>query len=257
MCSADEPSVVIDNQVITLPSYQGFRFIADPKSPDFKKLTELYVPRDSIPLGFYYETHPVNINRVISIIQPKNSQSFISRSKWKALRDAIIHEAQQPVIKVSGQSKTEKIIRSALPQNKFFLIFTWETRFYTMNDKGNYDYQSSLLETKNYIYLNGKLIILQLSINALNPDIKLDNKQIYTWIALTFKATSQQILESNEPSKLQISLERKAQIENFKAHWKIWAFVFLCFIILGWKAYTTWLPQLIENHRSKTKKKRK
>lgn len=254
---AGDPTVVIDNQPITLPSYEGFEFTADPNSPVFKKLTELYSTKDSTTFGFYYETRPIDVNRIIRVSQAKNAKPFLSKGEWKILRKQLIKEALNPVITKIGNTKTEKVLVSSLPQNKYHLVFVWDVRFYTMGEDRLYTYQSSILEARDYVYLNGKLIAFELSMNALKPDVKLNTKPFYAWIVTTFDATSEQLFELNKPTKTQLSLERKAQIQAIKEHWIVSSLVFLGLIVLGWKFYTTWWPKIVEQHRARTQSKRR
>lgn len=257
MSFADEPAITVDNQVINLPSYEGYQFTADPGSPIFKKLAELYATNNSTPLAFYYENQPVNISRVISINHPNDVKPLITSYEWSVIKKKLFDEAKKPVFSSTQYSKSNRFIRAALVQNKNYLVVLWEYRVSMLSPNGNwFEYHHSTLEGKDYINLYGRVLEIKLIVTPLSADVSLSNDKEINWNVMLLDTTSKQLFQLNEPTQSQISLERKAQYENFKSHWKLWLFSIIAIIILAWKAHTTWIPNLIEQQRNRRSRKR-
>lgn len=252
---ADTNTIVIGSRLVVVPNYDGFTFNSDPNSPEFKKLIDEFEPNSKTTVhGFYYETTPGDVNKLLALISNNRVPDYITKSEWNSGKTDFLDQEKAPRTTLSGDNKSETVLREAVTNNEFYNTFISET---IISSKRGDDFVPvvSILESKTYIYINGKMLVLSITIEGIQHRINSYNQENVNWVKVISDATAQKILELNPPTQETLQAEERANTKEQLRHWK-----HIILIVLGvWLVIVTYffdyLPTSVQNRLPRFKKK--
>lgn len=228
---ADTKTILVDKQEITVPTFEGFEFTSDRNSAEFKKLDADYVTTgQTITHGYYYEPTPGKLSKVISILSYQSSPEFITKKDWTRAKNDIYEDSQKPIIKEESGAKAEQIMRESITTPDLYNTYIAETKIYIKkNDK--YDYVLSNLDSKTYLYLNGKVIVLMITIDGINAF----NDDTIKWAKTISQTTAERLIELNPPTQATLQAEKKEEAADERHRWKVILLVIIGAASLLWR----------------------
>lgn len=228
---ADTKTILVNKQEITVPTFEGFEFTSDRNSDEFKKLDADYVTTgQTITHGYYYEPTPGKLSKVISILSYQSSPDFITKKDWSRAKNDIYEDSQKPIIKEEAGAKAEQTMRESITTPELYNTYIAETKIYIKkNDK--YDYVLSNLDAKTYIYLNGKVIVLMITIDGINAY----NENTVKWAKTISEATAERLIELNPPTEATLQAEKKEAEADERHRWKVILLVVIGALSMVWR----------------------
>jgi len=220
VCFAGTYPINVGNLIVIVPSYEGFSFTSDPNSPEFKKLDAQFTPSKGLVVhGFYYETTPSEINKIITIVSETAVPTYITQKQWQEAKNEIYQRAQTPHIRNTDKAKSETIVRESITDNELFNTYIYETKLY-IKQQENYEYVLSVLESKTFLYLNGKMITLMIVLEGAGRGINAYDSQTVSWVKMISEATAKKIIDLNPPTEETLKQAKNAERDEQWRHWK-------------------------------------
>jgi hypothetical protein len=210
---ADTQVILIDKQEIVVPTFEGFKFTSDRNSAEFKKLDADFLTTEAISQGYYYEENPSsNLTRVISLLSYKSTPIYVTKKMWARGKNDLYEDSQKPFVKEGDGAKVEQNIYESITHPDLYNTYISEIKVYVKkNDK--YQYILSSLDSKTYVYLNGKILIIMISFQGINAF----NKNNIEWAKVISETTAQRLIELNPPTEASL----KAEKEEERHFWKV------------------------------------
>lgn len=252
ICFADTNTITVDKQVITVPSYEGFQFTSDPNSPEFKKLNQEVGVDDMKNHGFYYESTPSDLTKRVAIMSDK-SIHYLTPSQWKKGINQLYDSSRNPIVTERPNSKSEQIVRETI-SNPLYTTFISELKVSIKSNRGNM-FTISALEARTYINLNGKPIILQITIEGASKGISAYDPDTVNWAKTISDATAQRIIELNPPTAEMQKQAETAEHNEQRKHWRniAWIIVGILSFLLSPYGFK-YLPESVQNVFARRKK---
>lgn len=238
-CYADTKIILVDKQEIVVPTFEGFQFTSDRNSAEFKKLDADYTSTEqTFTQGYYYEENPTSLNRVISLLSYKSAPAYVTKNEWAKAKNDIYEDSQKPFIKEEDGAKAEQIPYESITQPDLYNTYISEIKIY-LKKGDKYQYLLSTLDAKTYVYLNGKVIVLMLTMDGTNAF----NKSNVEWAKVISEKTAQRLIELNPPTPASLAAAKREEAADQWHRWKIILLVLVGGVALVWRYRKKYLAQ--------------
>ncbi|MGE3318018.1 MAG: hypothetical protein AB7I18_01870 [Candidatus Berkiella sp.] len=213
LCFADTSTILIDKKEVIVPNYEGFTLVSDRNSPEFKKIDASFTSSpNAVTYGYYLQNNPGTDLKIISLLGLVNAPEYLSKKEWTTAKNDIYQDSQKPQgVQEDENTKLVPTLTESITQPELYNTYIYNVKYYAKNN-GAFTEVGSTLDTKTYVYLNGKIIIVMISMNDRNSY----NEENIKWAKVISVATAEKLIELNPPTEADLKAEKQASNSAIK-----------------------------------------
>ncbi|MCS5711251.1 hypothetical protein [Candidatus Berkiella aquae] len=195
-------TIIFGEKKIILPDYEGYHFVGDKESKQFKVFSELFSSANKEQIQAFYviakekEQVASGLPQIIIYATYQNKPESLTQAAWDSAKNALIEDYKSKpdnvVEKKDGKVKT--VIKNDVVAEPSYVLVVRTIEHANINDQKP---EGVITDLTNHIYVNGEIIIVVMTIigkTAIN-ETQLKNVEAIA------KAKALQLIELNSSKK--------------------------------------------------------